>query len=195
VYQTANITLSLGLEDFLGSMDSNGNENSGRAGGSGDFAGGGFSKIAFSYSRIQPISELNSLMFSFRGQMSSDLLTSLEQFSLGGPDTIRAYPVAEALMDEAYLFSVEWMAYASPDIPQTLLKNLRLSVFYDYAVGSQNDPLLNEIESVSFSGFGGSAQMEPYDQFELKITLAFDLGDEPSDNMSLPFYFSVKYDF
>ncbi len=194
-YQTANITLSLGLEDFLGSMDSNGNENSGRAGGSGDFAGGGFSKIAFSYSRIQPISELNSLMFSFRGQMSSDLLTSLEQFSLGGPDTIRAYPVAEALMDEAYLFSVEWMAYASPDIPQTLLKNLRLSVFYDYAVGSQNDPLLNEIESVSFSGFGGSAQMEPYDQFELKISLAFDLGDEPSDNMSLPFYFSVKYDF
>jgi hemolysin activation/secretion protein len=194
-YQTANLTLSLGLEDFLGSMDGNGNGTSGRIGGSGQLAGGGFTKLEFSYSRAQKMSALQTLLFSFRGQLSSDLLTSLEQFSLGGPDTVRAYPVAEALMDQAYVFSVEWLAYASPDFQRGLLNKMQLSVFYDYASGTQNDPLQNEIESVSLSGFGGSIQIEPYKKFRVKAIMAFDLGDEPSDNMTLPFYISVNYDF
>jgi len=194
-YQTANLTLSLGLESFLGSMDGNGNGTSGRIGGSGQLAGGGFTKLEFSYSRAQKMSALQTLLFSFRGQLSSDLLTSLEQFSLGGPDTVRAYPVAEALMDQAYVFSVEWLAYASPDFQRDLLNKMQLSVFYDYATGTQNDPLQNEIESVSFSGFGGSIQIEPYKKFRMKAIMAFDLGDEPSDNMTLPFYISVNYDF
>ena len=75
-----------------------------------------FTKLSFSYSRLQPLSELQSLIFTFRGQNSSDSLVSLEKFSLGGPDTVRAYPVAEALMDSVYLLSVEFMAFASPDI-------------------------------------------------------------------------------
>jgi len=183
VHQTANVTLSMGFGESTRTSPTHVVTNS------------DFTKLSFSYTRLQPISELQSLILTFRGQTSSDRLTSLEKFSLGGPDTVRAYPVAEALMDEAYLFSAEWMAYASPDIAQTLLNNLRLSVFYDHAIGSLNNPLQNEVESVSFSGFGGSAQLEPYNQVEVKITLAFDTGDKPSDNMSLPFYFSLKYEF
>lgn len=194
-YQTANVTLSLGLESLLGSMDGNGNENAGRLGGSGAFAGGGFTKLEFSYSRLSKITALQSLLFSFRGQKSSDLLTSLEQISLGGPYTARAYPVAEALMDEAYLFTAEWIFFASPDFVQTYLNKLQISVFYDFAKGSQNDPLKNETESVSFSGLGSSIKIEPYDNFKLNVTLAFDMGDEPSDTMTLPFYMSVIYDF
>ncbi len=195
VYQVANITLSLGLEDFLGSMDGDGNGTSSRTGGSGAVGGGGFSKLSYSYIRAYYLSQLQSLIFSFRGQMSSDLLTSLEQFSLGGPDTVRAYPVSEALMDKANVFTVEWLVFASPDIPQTLLNKLQFSVFYDYAKGTLNDPLQNDVDSVTLSGFGGSVQLEPYGEFTTKLTLAFDTGDEPSDNMSWPFYFSLNYEF
>ena len=194
-YQSARIKLSLGLPDVLGAMDRNGSGKSGRAGGSGKLAGGNFSKLEFSYTRQQPLQPLQTLLLSFRGQYSPDLLTSMEQFSLGGPDSVRAYPVAEALMDTAWVFSAEWMAEASPDIAQTLLNRLRLSLFFDYASGSQNDPLQNEVESVRFSGAGGSAEMEPYKALKLKLTVAAATGDSASDNRSWPFYLSLNYRF
>ncbi len=195
VYQTARIKLSLGLPNFLGSMDSNGNGKSGRAGGSGALAGGNFSKLNFAYSRLQPIKPLQNLLLRLRGQLSSDLLASTEQISLGGPDSVRAYPVAAALMDSAYILSVEWIADASPDIEQGLFNRLRLSVFFDYAHGSQNDPLQNEVNSVTFSGFGGSAQMTPYKAMQVKLMLAYATGDKVTDKRSLPFYLSLKYQF
>ena len=193
-YQQLGVTLSLGLEDFLGSMGSD-DELSGRTGGSGDNAGGGFTKLNVDYLRISQIAELQRLVFKFSAQQSSDLLTSMEQFSLGGPDSVRAYPVAEALMDKAWLFSVEWHADASPATELDFLNRLQLYAFIDYAKGSLNDPLNNETGEVSFSGYGFGAQFEPYNKFKADIILAFDLGDEPSDNQSLPFYFSLRYDF
>jgi hemolysin activation/secretion protein len=182
-FQSANITLGLGFGESTRTSPSFAVDNR------------DFTKISYRYSRIQPLTPLSNLLFTFRGQSSSDQLTSLEQFSLGGPDTVRAYPVAEALMDSANLFSIEWMAFASPDIQQTWLNKLQMSVFYDIAQGSLNNPLRNETESVSLSGFGGSIQVEPFNEIRVKVTLAFDMGDEPSDNMTLPFYFSLNYGF
>ncbi len=182
-YQTANITLSMGFGESTQNLPKF------------VVTDADFTKISYSYTRLQRLSELQSLVFTFRGQKSSDVLTSLEKFSMGGPDTVRAYPVSDALMDSVNLFSVEFLAFASPDIRQTWLNKLRMSVFYDLAKGELNDPLPNEISSVSFSGYGGSIQLEPYDKFKLKLTMAFDMGDKPSDNMSLPFYLSLTYDF
>ena len=194
-YQQLSVTLSLGLEGFLGAMDANGDGLSGRSGGSGGLAGGGFSKINVDYMRISKIAELQSLTFKFSAQSSSDLLTSLEQFSLGGPDTVRAYPVAEALMDNAWLASIEWRANASPEIPRTYLNGLQFVAFLDYANGSLNDPLTNDIGSVSLSGFGFGIDVRPYNAFNARVQMAFAMGDEPSDNQSLPFYMSLQYDF
>ncbi len=194
-YQQLSVILSLGLEDFLGSMDSNGDGLSGRTGGSGDFASGGFTKLNIDYLRIGKLAELQSLVFKFSVQESSDLLTSLEQFSLGGPDTVRAYPVAEALMDKAWLISLEWRADASPETELNFLNRLQMYTFLDYARGSLNDPLNNEVDEVTFSGYGFGVRFEPYKKFKAELILAFDLGDEPSENQSLPFYFNLRYDF
>jgi len=182
-YQTANITLSIGFGEST--------ETSPKF----VVSDADFTKLSYIYSRLQRLSELQAVLFTFRGQHSSDKLTSLEKFSLGGPNTVRAYPVSEALMDTVYLFSAEYIAFASPDIKQTWLNKLRMSVFYDIATGELNDALPNEKSSVSFSGIGGSVQAEPYGKFELKLTMALDMGDEPSDNMSLPFFISMNYDF
>ena len=194
-YQQLSVTLSLGLADILGAMDSDGDGLSGRTGGSGNRAGGDFIKINIDYLYLRRIAALQSLSFRFSLQSSSDLLTSLEQFSLGGPDTVRAYPVAEALMDDAWLISVEWRADASPDIPQTFLNGLQYLAFFDYAKGSLNDPLNNDIASVALSGIGFGVELEPYKKFGMKVQIAYALGDEPSDNQSLPFYFRFWYDF
>lgn len=194
-YQQISVNLSLGLEDFLGSMDSNGDGITGRQGETGGNAGGGFTKLSFEYLRIIPLKEFQKLVFKLSGQTSSDLLTSLEQFSLGGPDTVRAYPVAEALMDTAWLFSAEWRANASPEIPQTWLYGLEFSVFYDWAQGSLNDPLPNDIDSVSLAGLGVGMDFRPFNKFRARIQYAISLGDEPSENQTLPIYFSLQYDF
>ena len=194
-YQQISLALSLGIPEFLGSMGSEGGGDGAREGDSGDKAGGDFTKLSFQYLRLIPIKQFQSILLKLSGQKSSDLLTSLEQFSLGGPDSVRAYPVSEALMDEAWLVTAEWRAKASPEIPQSWLNELEFSIFYDYAQGSLNDALTNEIDEVSLSGLGFGIDVRPFNKFDARIQYAFDLGDEPSDNQSLPFYFSLKYDF
>jgi len=194
-YQQLAVTLSLGLDDFLGSMDSNGDEMSGRTGGSGDYAGGDFTKLNIDYLIVKQLASLQSLTFKFSAQSTSDLLTSLEQYALGGPDTVRAYPVGEALMDEAWLMNLEWRARASPETPLNFLNGLQYLAFIDYARGALNDPLNNETDEVKFYDIGFGLEIRPYRKYRASITYAFDLGDEPSDNQSLPFYFNLQYDF
>ena len=193
---SASLSLSVGLADFLGSMDENGDGLSGRRGGSQQRAGGDFTKLFVSYTRAQPIFELQTLLFRFRAQFTHDLLTAIEQFSLGGPDTVRAYPVAEALVDEAMFGSLEWIAYSSPEIEQTWFNRLQLSVFYDYATGSKNDPLVNEVPEVTMADIGFSVQASPFNVINARIDVAFAAGgDKPSDNQTLPFYFRLEYPF
>jgi len=194
-YQQMNVTFSVGIPSFLGSMDSNGNGQSGRLGDSGGNAGGDFTKLSFDYLRVIPWKEFQSIILKFGGQVSSDLLTSLEQYSMGGPDSVRAYPVAEALMDNAWLFSAEWRANASPEVPKSWLHGLEFSVFYDLAQGSLNDPLTNDTDSVSLADIGFGIDLKPFNKFNARVQYAFDLGDTPSDQQSLPFYFSLRYDF
>ena len=191
----ASASISIGLADFLGSMDSSGDGLSGRRGGSGARAGGDFTKINLAYSRLQPTFTLQSLLFRFQAQFSSDLLTSLEQYSLGGPYNVRAYPIAEVLVDNAIFTSFEYILTASHDIKQTWLNRLQLSVYYDYARGDLNDPLVNEPDSATLSGLGIGLQVEPFNKFRARIDFATAMGDEPSDLQSLPFYFSMEYRF
>jgi hemolysin activation/secretion protein len=194
-YQQISARLSTGLADMLGSMDSDGNGLSGREGSNGVRAGGDFSKLNIDYLRVSRLTNFQTLLLRLSSQTTSDILTSLEQFSLGGPDTVRAYPVSEYLADEALLFSAEWQADASPETPKSWLRKLQFSIFYDNASGTLNDPLTNDVETVSLSGLGFGIQIEPFEKLTAKLQYAIDLGDTPSDNMSLPFYFSMHYDF
>jgi len=198
----AYFSVSVGLADFLGSMDSTGNGMSSRRGGSGATAttagtraGGDFTKFNFGYSRLQPTFNLQSLLFRFDMQVSSDLLTSLEQYSMGGPYNVRAYPVAEILVDNAMFASFEYIFTASPEIRQTWLNKLQLSVFFDYATGDLNDPILNSVSEATLSGVGIGIQAVPFDKVKARIDFARATGDEPSDLQSLPFYFSLEYVF
>src|SRR5262249_23027914 len=68
---------------------------------------GEFNKIAVQLQRLQRITQYTSLMLRLDGQYSSDPLVSLEQFSMGGPDSVRAYPVAEVLAEKGGVASAE----------------------------------------------------------------------------------------
>ncbi|MGH8516954.1 MAG: ShlB/FhaC/HecB family hemolysin secretion/activation protein, partial [Panacagrimonas sp.] len=62
----------------------------------------------FGYSRYQRITDTQTLLLVTRGQLSNDFLSALERFSMGGPDSVRAYPVSEILVDRGLLASIEY---------------------------------------------------------------------------------------
>ena len=154
------VKLSQGLGGILGAMKASNDPSASRQGGSGKHAGGSFSKLEFRYDHIQRLTTNQTLLAGLSGQYSSDLLTSMEQMALGGPTSVRAFPIAEYLVDSGYLASLEWAIKAPgfADKPAfghyTWGQLFQVSVFADIAGGTINDPLSTDRASVSISGMG-----------------------------------------
>lgn len=74
--------------------------------------GGGFAVASLSLLRVQNRTGLfaptANLRVSLDGQYGSSNLPSSESYSLGGPNSVRAYPVSESSGDDGVTMSVEW---------------------------------------------------------------------------------------
>jgi len=131
-----------------------------RQGGSGTFASNDFFKVYGSFSRLQKLAEDVSLVVRTEAQWSNDLLTSLEQFSIGGPASVRAFSVSEALTDMGAFGSAELIINAPGFARAPAFKGLtwgevlRVSFFTDFAWGELNDPSPTDLEKVTFAGYG-----------------------------------------
>ena len=161
----ASLTFSHGFNGLLGSMDGQGNgESLGIVNGEQTLPGQ-FNKISASYSRLQSVVRNNSLLLHFNGQYSDDLLSSLERMSLGGPYTVRAYPVAEYVRDTAVFTSLAWVInggvfsdgiaygeYGWSDI-------LSLSLFADYGWGKLKDGSGGPTSTIDIAGWGVEAEL------------------------------------
>ena len=159
------LTFSHGFNGLLGSMDGQGNgESLGIINGE-QALPGQFNKVSATYSRLQSIVRNNSLLLNFSGQYTDDFLSSLERMSLGGPYTVRAYPVAEYVRDTAVFASVAWVInggalsdgiaygeYSWSDI-------LSLSLFADYGWGKLKDGNGGPTSSIDISGWGVEAEL------------------------------------
>lgn len=198
----ADITYSQGLGDTLGSMDGSNAEDSGRQGGSGKKAGAHFDKWNLNYARVQSLPYEQSLIIKLNTQYSDDLLTSLEQFQLGGPNSVRAYPVSEYLSDKGYLASLEW----SVGLPFVGDYNafsgkkwrdiFNLSFFYDSTKGWINDPLLFQKDDISLEGYGFAIQLKEINGLVGRFYVAKPLGNpEPSNDREPQYYFEFSYNF
>lgn len=166
-----------GIDDFLGSMDSNGDCNSTRQGnvqipgicpGPNDFryAGGDFGKVGISLQRLQQVTEFNSLLLVAYYQYSDDLLVSLEQVSLGGPFNSRGYPVAQALVDKGGFATLEWTYDFAGRFPNSFGLSGGAApsmwnwfLFVDYGGGRINEAFSSESETVDLSSWGGGLEM------------------------------------
>ena len=70
-------------------------------------AAGNYTKYAGSLSRLQRLTDFTQLWLSWQGQLASKNLDSSEDFSLGGPQGVRAYPNYEAQGDQGWLGTLE----------------------------------------------------------------------------------------
>jgi len=126
----------------------------------------------------------------------------VEQFVIGGPTSVRAYPRSEYLMDYGVFASLEW-SIDPPGINgypfsegRTWGDVLRLSVFVDYGAGALNDALLNETDSVDIAGAGVGMYLNLPGRISAKFEAARTLGtDKPSDGDRTRYWFDLRYSF
>jgi len=127
------------------------------------FASSRYEKLSFNYQRLKiidtPIGN-QSFFFKIDGQYSPDLLTSLDQYSIGGPSNMRGIPTSTFLMDSGATASFEWTIrapgfYDKPALPgRTWGQIFSLTVFLDRTLGHTNYALANEIEDINLTGAG-----------------------------------------
>jgi hemolysin activation/secretion protein len=182
-----------GFGDLLGSMSAYDLQTGIRASRLG--AGGSFDKLTFSLQRYQRITQNQALLLRASGQYSSDLLVSLEQFSIGGPDTVRAYPGAEFLADTGGFASLEWIINAPGFAARpafggrTWGQILQVSLFVDYATGKLNEVQAGEDDSVNLSGAGIGVQLNIPNRFFTRVDVAKPIGSLKPSNGRDPQYF------
>lgn len=186
------LEISQGFNDVLGSMgDSDSaaeaplDERPSRGqGGSGEFPEGEFTKAFLYYSRLQSITAGQSVLLRTEYQYTDDLLVPMEQYAIGGPDNVRAFPSSHALVDSGWLVSAEYVVEA-PWLTGTAFGShswsdvLRATVFYDYGGGEVTDPRRDEPDgNVTFQGVGAGLRLDVPGMLESRLQVAWAVDED-----------------
>ena len=138
---------------------------------------GKFIKYNVEARRLQRVSDTTSLLLSLTMQRASKNLASAEKFSIGGPNAVRAYPVAEGSGDEGKVFQTE-LRYVWPGF-RPLGGDFTLSGFWDWGesklIRNPNAADAPNYRSIAGYGFGVSIGREG--NFRLSGTVAW-IGDQ-----------------
>jgi hemolysin activation/secretion protein len=193
-----------GFNGVLGAMDAydpantTANSHVSRLGASGEF-----NKVSLQLQRLQRITQYTSVVLRVDGQFTNDPLVSLEQFSMGGPDSVRAYPVAEVLAEKGGVASLELITGAPGFANRPAFGNstwgqvLQVSLFVDYANGKLNDPLVAaQTKSSRLAGAGIGLQFSLPGRVFSRLDVATPLTDrDPSNDRDPQYYFRFGMNF
>ncbi|HET7922520.1 MAG TPA: ShlB/FhaC/HecB family hemolysin secretion/activation protein [Gammaproteobacteria bacterium] len=121
-----------------------------------------FTRLTVNYQLYKNLPSNQGLLFRFNGQYSPDLLSSLEQYVIGGSDNVRALPTSQFLVDTAAFASLEYSVRAPGFASKAAFggytwgQMLRFRVFIDAAVGLLNKPVnvATKRETAAGSGLG-----------------------------------------
>lgn len=137
---------------------------------------GGFTRLRYSLSRQQVITDSLSLLAAWSGQIASRNLDSSEKFYLGGAYGVAAYPASEGGGSEGQLINLELRWRVAPQFT--------LSAFHDWGrvtVNRDNSyagaPAVNRY---SLKGAGLSLAWQAANGPSVKATLARRIGDNPN---------------
>ena len=200
-----------GFNDLLGAMGSevkNAKVRSSRFGGSGDYAEGQFDKLNLDFGLLRNIFSHQSLLFKLSAQYSGSLLVPLQQFSLGGPNSVRSYASSEYLTDRGLFSSLEW-SVAAPGFAERYAYGkyvwgqlLHFSAFVDVGLGAVNDPTPTQVllkeDVVDLYGYGVGLKFHPNEQIMMKVQVAkpFDFSRESSDRKrGVRYWLNMSYHF
>ena len=205
----ATLGASYGLGDALGGNSRDTAQGQAvrprRTGGSGKVAANDFWKLDASFTRFQKITDGVTMLARVEGQYTNSLLTSTNQYSIGGPANVRAYNVSEFLVDRALFASMEWSVdapfFADAQFREgtTWGQVLKVSFFADYAWGQLNDALPTDIATLSVGGVGAGLSFNLPGQFLGRLQYAYPIGGQvpgdPGDRDSGRWWLDMTYQF
>lgn len=132
-------------------------------------------KGTLNLNRMQKLTDKTNLLVKFNGQLAADNLDGADQFSLGGPNAVRAYPSSEAAGDAGFVASLE--------LKRNLFKNLESTLFYDYGKIKLHKSLWNDWNSTNklknnyhLQGYGVSVGIPIFQNFSINATHAKKIG-------------------
>jgi len=139
---------------------------------------GSFQKLGFNAARLQRVSERVSLYAALNGQIAWQNLDISEKMALGGPYSVRAYPVGEGYSDEGYVATLE-ARLRLPKFSERQPGQMYLIGFADTGRGTINeDPWTDEENHRTLSGAGIGFTWVDYNNFMVNMSYAFKLGNE-----------------
>ena len=148
--------------------------------GAGTASAGHYDKVGLSgaYLKAFALNDATSLSLyaSVNGQWATDTLDSSEKLSLGGANSVRAYPEGEAPVDEGYVITVEArLPFAIPKIAG----QWEAAVFADSGSGNlSTDPIAGQANRRTLSGAGFGLNWWVGRHFYLRTNYAHKLGSE-----------------
>jgi hemolysin activation/secretion protein len=108
---------------------------------------GSFTKITYNLSRLQSLTERNTLSLMVSGQQTNTNLNSSEQFSVGGANGVRAYPQGEGTGDAGWLMNLE--------LRHSFNSTLQGVLFHDAgSVNITHSPYVAGVNTRFISGYG-----------------------------------------
>lgn len=141
---------------------------------------GAFSKVRYSVSRRQVLTDTVTALAAFSGQWANKNLDSSEKFYLGGPYGVRAYPVNEGGGSNGQLVNVEARA--------SLPRNFMLSGFYDWGhvvVNRHKDfPGAAVINTITLKGAGVALGWSGLEGANFRATWARRIGNNPNPTLA-----------
>lgn len=174
--------------------------------GTGRFASNDYLVVEGSYARLQNIDPDMDILLRVQGQWSNSLLTSTNQLKLGGPNSVRAYPVSEFLRDSGAFASLEWFWKAPGFADADAFDNykwgdiLKVSFFADYGMGTLNQTVSNPsqgvFQNIDIAGYGAALHFEIPGQLLARVQASHPLsGLPPTDARATHWWFDVRYSF
>jgi hemolysin activation/secretion protein len=125
-----------------------------------------FTKAYVNLARVQRAGDYFSIIFRGSGQASTDSLVSIEQFSIGGADSVRGYPQGEFFGDHGYNVSTELR------VSPWANKVAQLAFFVDNGGISVKNPPAGTKKYRHLTGVGYGLRLSlPYN-----LSARFDLG-------------------
>ena len=137
---------------------------------------GGFSKWNGTFSRLQGLTQKDSLYLSLSGQWTGDNLDASQQMVAGGPYTVRAYDMGVLSGDSGYLGSAEFRH----DLGQYWRGQWQMVAFYDSEHVMVNRVLwVGGANSATLSGAGFGLDWAGPDAWTARAYVAKPVGPNP----------------
>jgi hemolysin activation/secretion protein len=139
---------------------------------------GTYSKLGFTASRLQRVTNVVSLYGSVSGQVASKNLDSSEKMELGGMNGVRAYPQGEAYGDEGYLINLE-ARLLLPKLSERVPGDIHLIGFVDAgSVTINKNPWTTGINRRTLGAYGIGASWGEPGNFLVRAYYAVKMGNE-----------------